>query len=68
MNDEWIDTQAGYVWPVWCGRDHVFKVSERERQILCGYSSFSLEKANFYAEDLKTHLCIANFLTNCVQN
>ncbi|CAI8000462.1 Phosphatidylinositol 3,4,5-trisphosphate 5-phosphatase 2 [Geodia barretti] len=26
VNDEWIDTQAGYVWPVWCGRDHVFKV------------------------------------------
>jgi hypothetical protein len=26
VNDDWIDTQAGYVWPVWCGRDHIFKV------------------------------------------
>ena len=26
-NNEWIDTQAGYVWPVWCGRDYVAKVT-----------------------------------------
>ena len=26
MNDQWIDTQAGYVWPVWSGKDHVCKV------------------------------------------
>ena len=32
MNDDWIDTQAGYVWPVWCGRDYIFKVSERGRE------------------------------------